>query len=137
MKKQFLFLSLVCFLASCVPCHSQNIALMNAVSASVTATYTAVATGKQGNLMISTNSAFNGTTASDSIIVASVNPLTGVITWAQAYHSDGTTPYVIALSSGAHTYTIDIQNADFNYWGIIHTKGNTSAGTETAVIMLK
>lgn len=133
MKKQIFLLSLVCFLASCVPCHSQNIAFMNGIASTASGTYSVVVTGKVGHIMVSTNAAFNGSTTTDSLKVGSVNPLTGTITWALAYQNDGVTPCIITHSAGANIYTWQLQNALYHYYKIVYTKGNATLGTVTSV----
>lgn len=120
---------------------AQKYTIMNSVAATTTVTaYTVDAspqvgqmgTGITGNLHITTNSAFNGTTSTDSIFTS----LDGT-NWALAYADDNVTPIVFTMSAGARIYTWKIKSATESFIKIKYSKGNATLGTVKAVLFLR
>lgn len=132
MKKLFLFLTLSFILSVG---HSQ--VMMDAVSATVTATYDAGITNtkKIGVIVISTPASFNGTT-STAVLSGGVRNSSGTITWASVYQDDNITACSFTLATNSQ-YAWIIRATVFDYYRITYTKGDATAGTVTAILSSK
>jgi hypothetical protein len=131
MKNTILFLA---FILTVFVSNSQTITFMNAGSASVTATYSVSVSGKQGNILISVNSTFNGTTTKDSLFVGSKSSIDGTIRWAPVKDSNGN--YVVYTEAANGTYLVQLLPSPGLFYKIDHTAGDATLGTETATITL-
>lgn len=133
MKKLFLFLSLSFILST-----GYSQIMFDAVTATVSITSDiGVPIKTKGAIIIQVSSAFNGTNDTLKLFGGVLKGST--IIWTPCYQNDGVTLAQFTLTSAANATPVsfDIQGADYAYYRLIYYKGNTSAGTLTAVAFFK
>ncbi len=128
MKKAILFLAVILI---SITGFGQQIQFMNAVTATVTATYlvvpvTSSVNGTSGSVQIKTSSTFNGTTST----VALNGSLDG-IAWFPVLQNDGVTAMSYTLTASFNK-PFNLVTIQYRLYEIIYTKGDATAGTVSA-----
>ena len=83
---------------------------------------------KSGSIMISTNSAYDGTTG--TVVLQGSND--GGTTWAGVLQDDNATAMSFTLAAGANTDTFQLKRVLFKFYRLVYTAGNATLGTVTA-----
>ncbi len=83
---------------------------------------------KIGSIVVSTPSAFNGTTTT-----ATLQASNDGTTWFGVVQDDNTTACAFTLSAGANTYEWQLKAVLFKTYRIVYAHGDASAGTWSAV----
>ncbi len=81
---------------------------------------------KQGSVMVTTSSTYNGTTGTIALKGSNDNS-----NFQTVLQNDGTTPMSITMATGANNNTFEIERVLYKYYQIVYTKGDATLGTLT------